>query len=263
MKLIDIGVNLTSKQYRSDVDDVIARAQDAGVARMIVTGTTLEASHRARELAQTRAGVLWSTAGVHPHDAKELGAPQLDDLAALSRTPEVVCVGECGLDYNRNFSPPDKQREAFEAQLELAASVSKPVFLHERDAHDDFRRILANARASLTGMVVHCFTGTVEQAEAYLELGAHLGITGWICDERRGQSLVEAVSAIPDDRLLVETDAPFLLPRDLRPKPSSRRNEPRHLPHIVDVIARHRGQAPEEIAALSWDNASRLFGLPP
>ena len=172
-------------------------------------------------------------------------------------------MGECGLDYNRNFSPPDKQREAFEAQLELAASVSKPVFLHERDAHDDFRRILANARASLTGMVVHCFTGTVEQAEAYLELGAHLGITGWICDERRGQSLVEAVSAIPDDRLLVETDAPFLLPRDLRPKPSSRRNEPRHLPHIVDVIARHRGQAPEEIAALSWDNASRLFGLPP
>jgi TatD DNase family protein len=261
MKLIDIGVNLTSKQFRHDVDDVIGRARDVGVARMVVTGTSLSTSHASRELAATRPGTLWSTAGVHPHNARELDADRLAELEALSRQPEVVCVGECGLDYNRNFSPPDKQREAFEWQLELAARVQKPVFLHERDAHDDFLRILGNAKAELRGMVVHCFTGTLAHAEAYLELGAHIGITGWICDERRGHHLAEVVRAVPVERLLMETDAPFLLPRDLRPKPKSRRNEPCQLPHIAAAIARHRGEPTEQLAEQCWRNATRIFGL--
>lgn len=261
LRLIDIGVNLTSKQFRADVDEVIERALAAGVERMIVTGTSIEASHRARELAKTRPGVLWCTAGVHPHNARELGAELLEGLEALCREPEVVCVGECGLDYNRNFSPPEEQREAFEVQLELACKLGKPVFLHERDAHDDFLRILTNARSSLAGMVVHCFTGTVAEAEAYLELDAHIGVTGWICDERRGRHLAEVVAQIPPERLLIETDAPFLLPRDLSPKPKSRRNEPMYLPHIAAVIARHAGRAIHEVAAQSWDNAERLFRL--
>lgn len=261
MKHIDIGVNLTSKQFAHDLDEVIERALAAGVARMVVTGTSIDTSHRARELAQTRPGVLWSTAGVHPHNAKELGAELMAGLSALCQTREVVCVGECGLDYNRNFSPPAKQREAFEMQLALAAEIGKPVFLHERDAHEDFLAILKNARSRLAGMVVHCFTGTVREAEAYLELGAHLGITGWICDERRGGHLAEVVANVPPDRLLIETDAPFLLPRDLSPKPSSRRNEPRYLPHIARVIAGHAGRPARELVQESWDNASRLFGL--
>jgi TatD DNase family protein len=261
VKLIDIGVNLTSKQFRHDLDEVIDRAAATGIARMVVTGTSIDTSHRARELAQTRPELLWSTAGVHPHNAKELGPELMRGLEALCRQPEVVCVGECGLDYNRNFSPPAKQREAFELQLELAASVGKPVFLHERDAHDDFRRILSNARSQLTDMVVHCFTGTVAEAEAYLELGAHIGVTGWICDERRGRHLAEVVSKIPADRILIETDAPFLIPRDMKPKPKSRRNEPSYLPHIARVVARHAGRSPEELAEQTWQNAARVFRL--
>ena len=144
MKLIDIGVNLTSRQFRADLDEVIDRAVAAGVERMIATGTTLAASHGARELAQSRPGTIWSTAGVHPHNARDLGAESMPQLAALCRQPEVVAVGECGLDYNRNFSPPAAQRAAFELQLELAAELGMPVFLHERDAHDDFRAMLAN-----------------------------------------------------------------------------------------------------------------------
>ncbi len=262
MKYIDIGVNLTSKQFRHDLSDIIARARDVGVARMVVTGTTLQASHQARELAMTEPGALFSTAGVHPHNAKELGPENMTDLRALAQQSEVVCVGECGLDYNRNFSPPAQQRRAFEMQLELAAEIGKPVFLHERDAHDDFLRILSNAAAELDGMVVHCFTGSASEAEAYLEIGAHIGITGWICDERRGKHLIDVVPRIPKERLLLETDAPFLLPRDLVPKPTSRRNEPSHLPHIAGIVAKHVGRPVASVVEQCWSNATRLFHLP-
>ena len=261
MRLIDIGVNLTSKQFRSDLDEVVARALAAGVARMVVTGTSLAASHEARELATTRPGTLWSTAGVHPHNARELGPERAADLSALCRQPEVVAVGECGLDYNRNFSPPAQQRAAFELQLGLAAAIDKPVFLHERDAHEDFLAILENARPALSGLVVHCFTGPPAEAEAYLEIGAYLGVTGWLCDERRGGDLAASVRMIPGDRLLIETDAPFLIPRDLRPKPKSRRNEPSYLPHVLRAVAAQRREDPEEVAAVTWDNAEKLFRL--
>ncbi len=261
MKLIDIGVNLTSKQFRHDLHAVIDRALSAGVARMVVTGTNIDSSERSVALAQTRPGVLWCTAGVHPHNAKELNPEALKRLEGLCESPEVVCVGECGLDYNRNFSAPAQQRDAFEQQLELAARLGKPVFLHERDAHDDFLRILSNAHTALSGMVVHCFTGTAKQAEAYLDLGAHIGVTGWICDERRGRHLADVVAQIPRERLLIETDAPFLVPRDMRPRPASRRNEPRYLPHIAAVTAKHAGCATADLAAQTWRNASRLLGL--
>jgi TatD DNase family protein len=261
MSLIDIGVNLTSHQFRGDVAQVIERAMAAGVDRMIVTGTTLTASHEARELAVTRPKVLWSTAGVHPHNARELGRESLCELGALCREAQVVAVGECGLDYNRNFSPPAAQRAAFEMQLELAAELAMPVFLHERDAHDDFVAMLGNVRERLPAIVVHCFTGTRAEAEAYLDLGAHLGITGWICDERRGAHLAEVARHIPGDRLLLETDAPFLIPRDLAPRPTSRRNEPCYLPHIAAAVARHRGVPVDEVALACWNNAARVFGL--
>jgi TatD DNase family protein len=261
VKLVDVGANLTSKQFRRDLDEVVERAIANRVTRMVVTGTSLDGSRRARDLAKTRPGVLWSTAGVHPHDAKHLAEGDVPELEALCREPHVVCVGECGLDYNRNFSPPDMQRKAFALQLALAGRVHKPVFLHERDAHDDFLAMLKDAAVDLTGMVVHCFTGTAAEAEAYLTLGAHIGITGWICDERRGGHLAEVVRGIPGDRLLLETDAPYLIPRDLSPKPKSRRNEPAYLPHIARAVARHRDENVEELAAQTWRNATRLFGL--
>jgi TatD DNase family protein len=172
-----------------------------------------------------------------------------------------VAVGECGLDYHRDLSPRAAQRTAFIAQLELAVETGKPVFLHQRDAHADFAAILADHAAHLSGGVAHCFTGGVLELEAYLALGLSIGITGWICDERRGVGVRAVVARIPADRLMIETDAPYLLPRDLAPKPASRRNEPAFLPHIAGVVAALRGVGMREIAELTSANARRFFGL--
>jgi TatD DNase family protein len=204
---------------------------------------------------------LSSTAGVHPHHAHGFDAAQGAELRDLLNQPQVVAVGECGLDYFRNFSPRDAQRAAFAAQLKLAAAARKPVFLHQRDAHADFTAMLREFRTSLTGGVAHCFTGGRSELEDYLALDLSVGITGWVNDERRGQGLREAVPHIPGDRLMLETDAPYLLPRDLDPKPKSRRNEPGYLPHIARTVASLRGEPLEAVAAATTANAIRFFGL--
>lgn len=258
--LIDIGLNLTHDSFDADRADVLARAREAGVAQMIVTGTTVEESRAALSLTHESAG-LFATAGVHPHHASEFDADTPAALRQLLDDPRVVAVGECGLDFFRNFSPPEAQERAFLAQLELAVELQLPVFLHQRDALDRFLGILADYLPRLPAAVAHCFTGGPEEAEACLAAGLDLGITGWICDERRGQALREAVRMIPGENLMVETDAPFLIPRDLRPKPKTRRNEPVHLPHILATVAECRGETPEALAAQTTANARRIFGL--
>jgi TatD DNase family protein len=259
--LIDIGSNLTHDSFAPDRDAVIARALAAGVRRQIVTGADMASSNQAAALAAAHPTYLSCTAGVHPHHAQGFDASRYAELRDLLEKPGVVAVGECGLDYCRNFSPPEAQRAAFVAQLKIAADTRKPVFLHQRDAHEDFAAIVAEFRAGLMGGVAHCFTGGRRELEDYLALGLYIGVTGWVNDERRGQSLREAVPHIPSDRLMVETDAPYLLPRDLLPPPKSRRNEPCFLPHIAGAVARLRGQTLEEIAALTTANAGRLFGI--
>lgn len=259
--MIDIGVNLAHRSFRADLAEVLRRAAEAGVTQMIVTGTGADESVRASQIAATRPGSLFSTAGIHPHGAVRADDEAMRVLRRLAAEPHVVAVGECGLDYDRDFSPRDVQRRVFVDQLRLAAELGRPVFLHERDAHEDFARILREHRAALRGGVVHCFTGRAEALDAYLALDLHVGITGWICDERRGVHLLDLVRRIPDDRLLVETDAPFLLPRDLRPRPKTRRNEPMHLPHVLATVARARGQSIEALARRTHDNARRLFDL--
>jgi TatD DNase family protein len=229
---------------------------------MIVTGASLEGSRKAIELARSRRGKLYATAGVHPHHATELTTESLSELEELARHPEVVAAGECGLDYFRDFSPRPVQQEAFHRQLELAAKVGKPVFLHQRDAHEDFLAILREHRKRLVGGVTHCFTGGAHELTAYLELDFAIGITGWICDERRGAHLLSLMRDIPADRLLLETDGPYLLPRDLSPKPASRRNEPAYLPHIAEVVARARGESLIALARSSTAATRKLFGLP-
>ena len=263
MQLIDIGLNLTHDSFDPDRDAVMARARAAGVVQMILTGATVAASHEAAKLARTDRRRLFATAGVHPHHASELTAQVLPELEALARQPEVVAVGECGLDYFRDLSPRPVQRQAFHQQLELAARVGKPVFLHEREAHDDFLAIVREHRASLVGGVAHCFTGTAEQMHRYLEQGLAIGITGWICDERRGRHLVALVREIPAAALHLETDAPYLLPRDLRPRPASRRNEPMHLAHIAQVVAQARGETVDQVSAAATAASRALFRLPP
>jgi TatD DNase family protein len=259
--LIDIGVNLGHDSYDGDRDAVLARARAAGVVQMLVTGATLPGSSGAIALARQHPGTLFATAGVHPHHASELTPARLGELAELARTPEVTAVGECGLDYFRDFSPRAAQRQAFHRQLELAALLGKPVFLHQRDAHADFIAILREHGARHAG-VAHCFTGWQAELDAYLELGLAIGITGWICDERRGAHLVPLVRAIPAGRLLLETDGPYLLPRDLAPRPASRRNEPAYLPHIAAVVARARDEPLEALAHSSTRGARELFRLP-
>jgi TatD DNase family protein len=259
--LIDIGINLTHDSYDRDREAVLARARAVGVMQMMVTGATVAGSARAVTLARTHPGTLFATAGVHPHHASDLDTTSLEELAELARDPAVVALGECGLDYFRNFSPRAQQRQAFHWQLELAARLGKPVFLHQRDAHEEFVAILREHASGWRG-VAHCFTGSAEQLHAYLQLGLAIGITGWICDERRGAHLLALMPQVPAERLLLETDGPYLLPRDLSPKPASRRNEPAYLPHIAAAVAQARGETLESLARSSTTAARALFGLP-
>ncbi|MGC4089039.1 MAG: TatD family hydrolase [Polyangiaceae bacterium] len=258
--LIDIGVNLTHKQFAGDLPKVIERALHAGVRYQIVTGLDAPVSQRAAELARSRPSELCSTAGVHPHNASSLDESALHQLRQLAPAAEVVAIGECGLDYDRDFSPRPKQREAFAAQLELAAEIGKPVFLHQRAAHADFFSILSDARPRLSGGVVHCFTGDEAELEAYLGLGLCIGITGFVCDERRGTHLQRLLPRIPSDRLMLETDAPFLLPRDLKGA-SGRRNEPAYLPHIARSVARWLDKDEASVRRETTATAFRLFKL--
>ena len=262
MDLIDIGANLGHESFDPDLDAVLARAADAGVAQLVVTGASRAGSVRALELARAHPGRLFATAGVHPHHAVEYTEEADAELRALLSDRQVVAVGECGLDYHRDFSPRPAQRRAFERQLQIAADTGKPLFLHQRDAHADFMAVLKGFDGRLGPAVVHCFTGTREECFQALDAGYYIGITGWLCDERRGQHLREFVKDIPADRLMVETDAPYLLPRTVRPMPKHRRNEPMYLRHIVEELARDRGEPFEAVAAATSATARAFFRLP-
>jgi TatD DNase family protein len=259
--LFDIGANLAHDSFDADRDAVLARARAAGVAAMVVTGSTLADTGKAIALCRAHPDRLRATAGVHPHHAASLKDGDVERLAELARDPMVVAAGECGLDYFRNFSPPAEQRRAFEMQLGLAARLGKPLFLHQRDAHADFLAMLRERPGVSARAVLHCFTEGPAALEDCLALGLSIGVTGWICDERRGQALREAAPRIPEDRLMLETDSPYLLPRTLRPRPPHRRNEPAFLPAVLAETARCRGEAPESLARITAANACRFFGL--
>lgn len=268
MQLIDIGANLGHESFAPDLDAVLARAHGAGVTRMIVTGASREGSPVALQLAQAHPGVLYATAGVHPHHAAEYTDEADAEMRALHANAEVVAVGECGLDYFRDFSPRPSQRRAFERQLQIAVDSGenpasrRPLFLHQRDAHADFVAMMKNFDGKLGAAVVHCFTGTREELFECLDNDWHIGITGWLCDERRGLHLRELVKHIPANRLMIETDAPYLLPRTVKPAPSHRRNEPMYLAHIVEELARDRSEDASVTAANTTQTAQQFFRLP-
>jgi len=259
MRLFDIAGNLTNKAFREDLPAVLGRAAEAGLVGIVVAGISAATSRQGLALARDGGAVpLFATSGIHPHHAREASEETLQAVEALARDG-AVAIGECGLDYNRDFSPRDVQRRAFEAQLEIAAALGKPVYLHERDAHEDFVAILARWRAKISRAVVHCFTGPRSVLERYLAMDLHLGFTGWLCDERRGTHLKELVRLVPRGRLMIETDAPYILPRDLRPKPASGRNEPAFVRHVAAAVARERGETPEELAAHTTATAHAFF----
>ncbi|MEA3412985.1 MAG: TatD family hydrolase [Pseudomonadota bacterium] len=260
--LVDICFNFTHSSFRQDEAEVLARAVAAGVETLMVTGSSVEESARCVELAERYPDHLYATVGVHPHLSVEWNASSEAALERMAAHPKVRAIGETGLDYNRDYSPRSAQRHAFTRQAALAVDLGMPLFLHQRDAHADFMSILQEYRDALGNVVVHCFTGSARELEDYLEADLHIGITGWICDERRGRHLHDLVGMIPLNRLMVETDAPYLLPRDLKPSPRGRRNEPSFLPHILQGLAGHLERSPAEIAAATTRTAMTFYGLP-
>ncbi|MBT8145904.1 MAG: TatD family hydrolase [Gammaproteobacteria bacterium] len=262
MPLIDIGANLSHSSFQQDLDTVLAEAKTAGVAHIIMTGTDLESIRTASKLRDHYPEYLTLTAGFHPHVASDFDDEAKAAILHYGTLPQVVAIGETGLDFNRNYSPRDVQEDAFASQLEIACELNKPVFLHQRDAHESFHGILRSFRDRLPGGVVHCFTDTRQALYDYLDLDMYIGVTGWICDERRGKELQELVADIPGERLLIETDAPYLLPRSLKPAPKSRRNEPKYLVEVLNMISKCSGIDQAALAANTVANAQRLFGLP-
>ena len=264
--MIDIGVNLLHPQFDGDREAVLQRAREAGITDMIITGTNIAESRGAMNYCETLGASLFCTAGIHPHDARNAAPGWQDALRALAQHPRVVAIGETGLDFNRNFSPPEAQETVFRGHLAVAREIDLPLFVHDRDASATvlhaFREVLGPSRNAATNVVVHCFTGNAAALSEYLALGCYIGITGWLCDHRRGAGLRALVPEIPLDRLLVETDAPFLRPQNAPAGADGRRNEPALLPYVIQKLAQCLGEDPERIAEWTARNARRLFRLP-
>lgn len=264
MGLVDIGANLLNGQFRDDLDAVLARARDAGLGHMMVTATDVVDSAAAIELCRGHAD-LSCTVGVHPHAAAKTlaeGGDWVGELRALAARKPVCAIGEAGLDFYRNFSPPEDQHAVFDAQIRLAAELGLPLFVHDRDSGGAVYDALMNQAGQLNGVVIHCFTGDEADLRRYLAAGFHIGVTGWVCDRRRGEPLRGLIPQIPLDRLLIETDAPFLLPHGAAsPTADKRRNEPCLLPFIARTIAELRNVPTAELARQTAANARRLFAL--
>lgn len=261
MELIDIGLNLMHKSYDKDRINVMKEAGKVGVTKAVITGSSIPSSISAADYASKFPGELYSTCGVHPHDAKTCDENTISTLRELTSKDCVVALGECGLDYNRNYSPKNVQRKWFEEQVKLAKELNMPVFLHDRESYDDFSKILRRYKSVAKRSVVHCFTGTKYEAEDYLDLGCYIGVTGWICDDRRNNELLKAIKVIPPEKLMIETDGPFLLPRDFEKKPKNNRNEPKYLPHILKRIAKEMNESPDELGEIVTKNTREFFGI--
>lgn len=255
----DAGVNLTNKRLLKDLDGVMQRAQQARVRKQLIISTSIEEAEQAVELCRQYPDQLVMTVGIHPHDAGEIPSDYKEKLRELAQSSAVVAIGECGLDFNRNYSPRSAQEEVFVAQIELANELNLPLYLHERDAIDRQIELLNQYCADSTPCLTHCFTGGVDSLARYAERGHWFGITGWVCDERRNQELVAALPNLPLDRLVLETDAPFLLPRGIKPRPKM--NEPQLLPVVGETLAGYLSLSTQKLAELTYENTKRFFGL--
>lgn len=259
--MIDIGVNLLHARFAHDREEVRQRASAAGVTNMLITSTDLRTTEQA--IAYCESHDMFCTAGIHPHDASDAVEKFIDELTVLAQSDRVKAIGETGLDFNRNFSPPDTQRNVFSQQLRLACQLRKPVFVHDRDSEGEVYNQLRKFDKELNGVVIHCFTGTRPDLHRYLDAGYFIGVTGWVCDVRRGEELRSMIPDIPLERLLVETDAPFLRPHSVPANwQNSKRNEPALLPFVIAQIAQLHECEPRTIAAITASNAATLFDLP-
>lgn len=262
-KYIDIGINLTNKQFHNEVDSIVQNALEADVSQMILTGTSVKNSEQSAQIANEYPSILFSTAGIHPHDAKSFDDQSIPRLRKLLQQKQVVAVGECGLDFDRDFSPRNQQEKCYSAQLELAIETQKPLFLHERAAFKRFNEITDSYLNHLPKAVVHCFTGTLQEAKTYLDKGYFLGFTGAITDERRFKHLEEVIAYVPLNRMMIETDAPFMLPKNV-PKNNltkyhERRCEPAFLVYLAQRIAQLKKVSLQEVANETTKGAKDFF----
>jgi len=254
--MIDIGVNINHNDYLKDLEETLLQCHQAGVEGIICIASDLSESKKIQILCEKHPQ-MWFTLGCHPHQAKSWTTASAEKLNKLIKQKRPVAVGETGLDFNRNYSTREEQIYAFEQQIDIAKEHNLPLYLHERDAHLDMLTILKRHYHGEVKGVVHCFTGSKDALHAYLDLGLYIGITGWVCDERRGQDLQEAIPYIPNDKLLLETDAPYLLPRNIRPRP--KRNHPKYLPWVAAEVARLKGIHVDDLVQQTQKNTSRLF----
>ncbi|GAA5095205.1 TatD family hydrolase [Chryseobacterium ginsengisoli] len=257
---IDIGINLTNKQFNNEHEEIVNRALDNGVEQMILTGTSVRGSKEAAEIAEDYPEILFSTAGIHPHDAKSFNNESINELRKLLKQDHVVSVGECGLDFDRDFSPRPVQERCYRAQLELSIEVNKPLFLHERSAFKRFNEITDEYLSKLPKAVVHCFTGTLNEAKTYLDKGFYFGFTGAISDDKRFKHLEDVIKYVPLDRMMIETDAPFMLPKNM-PRMQNRRNEPSFLPYVAQTIANLKKIGISEVADETTEVTRKFFRI--
>jgi TatD DNase family protein len=261
LSYIDIGVNLMGKQFDSDREEIVKKSLTAGVG-MILTGTDLKSDKAAvNYVKKQKKEYLWCTCGIHPHNADQWNSQYQKEMETLIQTnrSHIIALGEAGLDYDRMFSTKENQKRCFSDILDMAETMELPLFLHERSAEQDFLKMMKMHRGVCKRSVVHCFTGSKETAYRYLQLGCFIGLTGWICDHRRNKEVLEALKIIPLDRLMIETDAPYLTPLNI--KGLERRNVPENIKYVADKIAEVKGIDVEDVKRITLANTRRFFNL--
>ena len=236
-EIADIACNFTSDRFDNDLDEVINQAIVNNITKFGLICSRLSDIEKLLEIYNRYSKDMFFTIGVHPHHANEINEEYLKKLKEVINNNNPHAIGETGLDFFRNLSTYEEQIFAFEEQIKIAIDTNKPLFLHQRDSHDDFIKILRKYSSDINKSVVHCFTGTKEQLDDYLELDCYIGVTGWICDAKRNVELRKTIKNIPLERLMIETDCPYLIPKNLEEKPKNNRNEPTYLNHIANEIA--------------------------
>jgi TatD DNase family protein len=257
--LFDIACNFSSDRFEKDLNKVIKRAKDNNVTKFLLVSASLKDAEKVNKIYQDNKDSCFLTIGAHPHHANEFNSSSPSEMKRLIDEYKPHSVGETGLDFFRNISSYEEQLFAFEEQIRIAIETNLPLFLHQRDAHDDFMKIISKYKNDISKAVVHCFTGTQEELDDYLELGFHIGLTGWICDERRNIDLRKSLKNIPLDKLMIETDCPYLIPRNLSDKPKNNRNEPAYLPHIANEIALLINLDKDKLIDITYKNSISFF----
>ena len=256
---IDIACNFTHESFKHNLDEVINNAEQAGVGKFVLLCASLADIDPIKVIQDNAPEKYFISAGIHPHHATEILEINHDALLNKLKSISPNAIGETGLDYFRNISPPDIQKKSFGMHIEIAKELSLPLYLHQRDAHGDFIRIIKENISNFPKFVVHCFTGTQAELDEYLELGAYIGLTGWICDEKRNIDLRKSIKNIPIEKMMIETDSPYLIPKNLMVKPKKNVNEPKYLPHIANEICELTGYDLEELKSATSNNAIEFF----